>query len=367
MLETAIGKELHAAGIPGVSIAAIDRRGHVEAIAVGMANVRAERRTTPQTAYHLFSGTKLYTATAVLQLVEMGRVALDAPAATYLPDVLGTCRTTVRQLLNHTSGLADTPRAFFAVHAEGEPAPSTAAALRRYRIRPLRPPGKRVEYRNVNFALLGELVSRTSGVPYVEHVTEQILKPLGMPVAFTTTAAMRGDVSTGYVGAWDPLRIVAPWLVPSMSGHLFGARFAGLVEVRSVDLDTAAAGGLVGPVVGFLPFVKAQLGDGRPLLRAETLREMQTLSARGAAGVVARVGTGLGWKIGQVGETRFLNHEGGGPGFASETRLYPAEGLGIVVCMNRWLLSGRSHLVAHRICELLRQMVIHGWKTSRST
>ena len=94
---------------------------------------------------------------------------------------------------------------------------------------------------------------------------------------------------------------------------------------------------------------------------------MQTLCARGAAGVVARMGTGLGWKIGQVGETMFINHEGGGPGFTSETRLYPAEGLGVVVCMNRWLLFGRSHLVAHRICELVRQMFTRGWKSSSST
>ena len=107
----------------------------------------------------------------------------------------------------------------------------------------------------MNFALLGELVSRASGEPYVEYVTEHILKPLEMPVAFTTTAMMRADRSTGYVGAWDPLRIVAPWLVPSMRGRLFGARNGGLVEVRPVDVDTAAAGGLVGSVMGFIPFV----------------------------------------------------------------------------------------------------------------
>ena len=50
----------------------------------------------------------------------------------------------------------------------------------------------------------------------------------------------------------------------------------------------------------------------------------------------------------------FLNHEGGGPGFTSEARIYPATGLGIVLCMNRWMMPTKTHLVAHRLCEIIR-------------
>lgn len=245
-------------------------------------------------------------------------------------------------------------RAFIAVHDEATALPSTAAALRAYRVRMRRPPGKRVEYRNVNYALLGELVSRLSGQPYIEYVAEHVLAPLGMPVSFTATAAMRSDVATGYIGTHEPLRFLAPLLLRQMRGRLFGERVGGLLELRRHDLDTAAIGGLVGSAVAFLPFLRSQLTDGAPVLTESTVRQMQTMSARGAAGIASRVGMGLGWKVGEVDGVAFLNHEGGGPGFTSETRLYPAAGLGIVMCMNRWRPPRRSHLVAHRVCEAIR-------------
>jgi len=353
-LGSIIAAELGAAHIPGCSVGVVDRSGHTNALAVGMADMRCGREATPNSVYHLYSGTKVYTATAVLQLAEAGRLGLDASAATYLPDVMDSCRATVRQLLNHTSGLRDTLRAFLSVHSAGMPPLTTAGALSRYRIRADRAPGERVQYRNINYALLGEIVSRVSAQPFTDYVAEHILARLAMPVMFTTADAMRPNAATGYIGAYEPLRFVAPLLMPAMRGHLFGKRVDGLLEVRPVDLDTAAVGGLVGSVLGFLPFVRAHLHGGGPILHEATVREMQRLSARGAAGIMSRVGMGLGWKIGEVDRVAFLNHEGGGPGFTSETRLYPDVGVGIVVCMNRWIMPRRSHLVAHRICEAIR-------------
>src|SRR5689334_15398150 len=116
-----IAAELRRANIPACSIGIVDRSGHTEPLALGMADVRHARRATPNTAYHLYSGTKLYTATAVMQLVEANRLALDVPAADFVPDILDSSRVTVRQLLNHTSGLADTLRAFLSVHPSGDP------------------------------------------------------------------------------------------------------------------------------------------------------------------------------------------------------------------------------------------------------
>ena len=354
-LEEIVRAELRAANIPGGSVAIVEREGLVTSFGAGFADIRARRAATADTVYHLYSGTKLYTATAVMQLVESGDVSLDAPAADYLPDVLRGTRATVLQLLNHTSGLADTARGFVAVHGERDEPPSTAAALARYRIRQRRAPGERVEYRNVNYALLGEIVSRVSGVPYTTFVDQRILRPLGMPAAFRPTATMRANAATGYMSAWEPLRFLTPLLLPRMRGRLFGARVDGLVELRPIDLDTAAIGGLVGAASSFAPFVRSQLGDGGNIISRDAVARMQALTARGAAGIMSRVGVGIGWKIGDAGDVRFLNHEGGGPGFTSETRLYPDLGIGIVVCMNRWIMPRHSHIVAHRICEAVRR------------
>ena len=239
-----------------------------------------------------------------------------------------------------------------AVHFADEAAPDTAAALGRFRIAARRPPGRRVEYRNVNYALLGEVVSRVSGRPFTSYVRERLLEPLGMKAAFSSRATASAYAATGYMGAWEPARFLFRLRFPKTARRLIRSRIGGLIELAPYDLDTAAIGGLVGPVTGFLPFVLAQLNGGRGILSQASTALMQTLQARGRAGIEARLGVGLGWKIGETAGRRFLNHEGGGAGFTSETRIYPREGLGMVIAMNR-LVGTKSCSLAHRICEAL--------------
>ena len=81
----------------------VDRRDLIWAGAFGYADLEQRRPPTPATAYHLFSGTKLYTATAVMQLVEAGELALDEPVGKYLTGLNGAGQVTLKQLLSHTS------------------------------------------------------------------------------------------------------------------------------------------------------------------------------------------------------------------------------------------------------------------------
>jgi D-alanyl-D-alanine carboxypeptidase len=347
-----VRSELRAAKIPGCSIAVVSREGATWAEGFGYADLRTKRAATPRTAYHLFSGTKLYTATAVMQLVEARKLGLDDPVAAIIPEWAGAGAVTIRQLLTHTSGLKDTLRAFLAVHFEKERAPFTMEALSRYRIAPKRPPGRKVEYRNVNYALLGEVVSRVSGRPFTAYLTDHVLSPLGIKAAFSLTDAMKPDAAVGYMGSWEPMRFLSWLLIPRTARRLFGRRADGLIELNYFDVDTAAIGGLVGPVTAFIPFVHAQLNGGEGVLSEASTRLMQTIAARGRAGIESRVGVGLGWKIGLAGGRTFLNHEGGGAGFTSETRIYPEHGIGMVIAMNRWIQPATS-LTAHRICEAI--------------
>lgn len=348
-----IQAELQAAHIPACSVVVVDRTGIISSGAFGYADLQQQRLATIQTAYHLFSGTKLYTATAVMQLVEAGKLSLADPVGQYLPGLGQADQVTIKQLLSHTSGLKDTLKAFLAVHFEGEAPASTAEALSRYQMKLKRKPGVKVEYGNVNYALLGEVISRVSGQSYRDYVTEHILKPLGMPVAFTLTDAMKVDAATGYMRRWEPMRLFLRFLMPGVSRKLYGHPINGFVPLKNYDLDTAAAGGLVGTAPGFAPFVLAQLNGGAGILTQESCQLMQTMVAPGQAGIASKAGVGLGWKFGQTGEEVFINHEGGGAGFASETRIYPARGIGFVITMNRMSMP-QTYLVAHRICERIK-------------
>ena len=345
-----IQSELQSANIPGCSLVIVDRNGVVSSGAFGYADLQQRRPPTPQTAYHLFSGTKLYTATAVMQLVEAGKLTLDDPLGKHIPGLGRAGHITIKQLLSHTSGLKDTLKAFLAVHFEDEPPITTTEALSRYKISLKREPGVKVEYCNANYALLGEIITRVAGQPYTSYVTEYILQPLKMPVAFILTETMKVDAAIGYMRRWEPIRLLLRLMMPVTSKKMYGDHINGFVALNNYDLDTASIGGLVGSVMGFAPFVIAHLNDGKGILAKDASQLMQTMVARGQAGIASKVGVGLGWKIGQTGEQLFINHEGGGAGFTSETRIYPARGIGIVIAMNRMKMP-QINMVAHRICE----------------
>ncbi|HXV42128.1 MAG TPA: serine hydrolase domain-containing protein [Anaerolineae bacterium] len=358
LLSNFIQSELQSANIPGCSLVIVDRSDIISSGAFGYADIQQRRLATPKTAYHLFSGTKLYTATAVMQLVEAGKLTLDDPLSKYITGLGRAENITIKQLLSHTSGLNDTLKAFLAVHFEDEAPITTTEALNRYQISLKREPGAKVEYGNANYALLGEIITRVAGQPYTSYVTEHILKPLKMPVAFTLTEEMKVDAATGYMRRWEPMRLFLRLMMPGISKKLYAGHINGFVALRNYDLDTAAIGGLVGSVMGFAPFVMAHLNTGAGILIKDSGQLMQTMVARGQAGIASKVGIGLGWKFGQTGEEVFINHEGGGAGFTSETRIYPARGIGLVIAMNRMSMPQTS-MVAHRICEKIVSELTH--------
>jgi CubicO group peptidase (beta-lactamase class C family) len=336
--------------IPGASIAVVDRGGIRWADGFGFADIATSRPARRDTVYHLFSGTKLFTAVAVLQLVERGLLSLDEEIGRRLPEAAHLSGVTVAHLLSHRSGLRDTMRGFLATTFPDAPRPTAEEALRGYRLRAARAPGQRVEYRNVNYALLGVLIERVTGEAFPAYVERHVLRPLGMAGGFTLSGAERERLATGYMERFDPMRAVLHLLHPSVSRRLYAEPTGPLVPLAEYDLSTAAIGGLLGSVEDFARFLHAQLTDGGGVLSSGSLQTMQRMVAEGAAGIESRVGVGLGWKVGRSGDRTFLNHEGAGAGFTSELRLYPNEGIGIAIAMNAMRMP-RTMRLAHRIAE----------------
>jgi CubicO group peptidase (beta-lactamase class C family) len=325
---------LDRAGVPGCVAVVVDRDGERGRYAFGYSDVARRRAATPEDVFHLFSGTKLFTATAVMQQVETGRLELDAPVGRYVPGLPpDVAEVTLTQLLSHRSGLVETLRGLLAVTLPGAPPPSSTEALAHYRLHRARAPGVRVEYRNVNYALLGEVLTRTTGRDYADAVTATVLAPLGMDAGFVWTDALRARAAVGYLGRLDPMRLVLRWLFPRLPAQLYRAKVGRWLALGEYTLSTAAAGGLIGDVPAFARFLVAQLGGGPGILGADATARMQSLVAQGAAGIESRVGVGLGWKHGRSPSGRFLNHEGGGAGFTSELRLVPDRGVGIALAM----------------------------------
>ncbi|NJN18348.1 MAG: beta-lactamase family protein, partial [Oscillochloris sp.] len=154
--------------------------------ASGLAERAAEREMAPDTPVRIASVSKMFTAVVVLQLVEEGRLTLDDPIATWMPDrVPGGDRITVRQLLQHTAGLYDylEDRRLIG-EMQGDPNYEWQPQdLVDYAARFPQRAGGRWDYSSTHYVILGMLVEHVTGQPLAQHVRQRIFDPLGMDQA----------------------------------------------------------------------------------------------------------------------------------------------------------------------------------------
>jgi D-alanyl-D-alanine carboxypeptidase len=180
-----------------------------------LAHVRQEIPMQPQTLVPIGSVSKLFTAVVVLQLVEEGKLDLDGPIGTWLPEIVVFAdRTTVRQVLNHTSGIYDylEDRRFF-TQAYQNPGrawmPAQLVALAE-QVGPSFQPGAAGEwdYSSTNYVILGMLVEQVTGQPLADVMRQRIFEPVGLThTFFAPDAAMEGQLAQGYVDDSDRVNL----------------------------------------------------------------------------------------------------------------------------------------------------------------
>ena len=292
--------------------------------------------------------TKLFTATALMQLRESGLVDLDREVRAYLPDFPlhhpSGREVTVRHLLSHSSGIAN-PIPVSWVHLAEEPEVNLDDFTRRLLARYHRltfEPGSRYAYSNLGYLVLGQVIERTSGQRYTDYIQQHILEVLNMRLTGFSYEHLRDqDVATGYVRSRSMMGILGRFLVDR---RIFGATRNGYTAFHRFLIDGAPYGGLLGPVAEIGNFLKAYLGggtfEGRRLLESSSIAEMlipqrnhrgEELSTSGRE-MSQRIG--LGWHLDGNEERRFCYHLGGGAGYRSELRLYPPLGYGMCVMGN---------------------------------
>src|SRR5215208_8084752 len=185
-----ISTKMKELGIPGAALVIVEGDQIVHLKAYGVADTSGHP-VTPQTPFFTGSTGKSFTALAIMQLVEAGKIKLDAPVQTYLPwfrvaDADASERITVRQLLNQDSGLpqsigqtqlANTDLSDSAIE-------NNVRALANVEL--IAPPGQRYEYSNANYVTLGMLIQAVSGQSYETYIREHIFQPLDMQNSFAS-------------------------------------------------------------------------------------------------------------------------------------------------------------------------------------
>ncbi|WP_271220964.1 serine hydrolase domain-containing protein [Streptosporangium carneum] len=319
-LDRRIPQLLREQKVPGAAVSVVDTSGEVFTGDYGYADLTTRKPIIAGTsAFQTASVAKTFTAAAVMQLVQAGKLDLGAdvngylPANARIPDTYPGQPVTLHHLLTHTAGFADI--------TEGMAAPSAGQVLplgdyvARYRPARIYPPGRFVGYSNYGIDLAGYIVQAVSGQVFEDYMTRNVFAPLRM----TRTAFLRMDQ------ARERLSVPTPYEIADG-------------ENRAVPLwydNGAPSGGAYATVTDMGRFLRALLNDGqldgRRVLTPAGARAM----LRPQAGPRPDLsGAGYGTWQGRGDGPRWMGHSGDESGARTRYALVPAKGMGIYVAVN---------------------------------
>ena len=228
--------------VPGVAIGIVCE-GREFMKGFGVTNVRHPLPVDEKTLFQIGSTTKTFTATAVMRLVEDGKLALDEPIRTYLPDFTMrdpevTARLTMRHLLTHTGGWDGD---FFPDTGNGDDA--LARYVKLMADLPQRTPlGTILSYNNAGFSLAGRVIEVVTGKTYEAALKELVLEPLGLKHSFLfPTDVMTHSFAVGHTTIADKTIVLRPWQLTRANGP---------------------AGGVTASMIDQLRYARFHLGDG---------------------------------------------------------------------------------------------------------
>jgi CubicO group peptidase (beta-lactamase class C family) len=308
-VDSLVANALAEGPVAGMSVAVVRGRDTIVMKGYGFADIENEVPATAQSVYRIGSITKQFTAAAVMQLVEQNKISLNDTIGAYVPQIPASWHgATVRQLLNHTSGIPSYtsagPRWTRRIR-EDLAHDSLLAIVAGDTLDFAR--GAQWRYNNTGYYLLGMLIERIAGRSYADEIAEHFAKPLGL-------------TSTLYCGTQQIIKRRAHGYQEAPGGKLVNA------DVLSMHQPFAA--GALCSTVGDLVAWQRALAAGR-VVKPSSYTAMTT-PIEAAAG--ARYGFGL-FRDTLAGRTR-VHHGGGIHGFTSSLMYFPLDTLSVVVLAN---------------------------------
>ncbi len=317
---------------PSIQYAFFDTDSIIYEMHYGLKNVKANTSLDAATTYHLYSVTKTFTALAVLQLAQAGKVELKRPVVEYLPGFPYDKSITVEQLLSHTSGIPN-PMPLRWIHLATEHAAFDrkkffADVFKKHPTLDF-DPGTDFKYSNLGYVILGDLIERISGQSLEAYIGENIIQRSGISSA---ELGFEIDPTVHAVGYHK-------WL--TLSNAVFGflidkPKFMGKREGKWKPFhrfynNGVAYGGMVGSVSGLIKYAQALITQDSGLLSDEFKKILFTES------IIQNKSTGMSysWFTGSLKGNRYFAHAGGGGGYYVELRVYPDLGVGSVIMYNR--------------------------------
>jgi CubicO group peptidase (beta-lactamase class C family) len=334
-VRAAIRAQLRQRQVPSVTVAVSQGSRIVWEEGFGWANRERMIPASANTMYSLASISKPMTATALMTLVNSGKIDLDKPINDYLGSAklrarIGDAReATVRRVANHSAGLPEHYQFFY----ENEPwrPPSPDETILRYG-NLLSPPGERYRYSNLGYGILSAVIARTSGKTFADYLREEVFLKLGMTRSTVGADEALADVrAIGYGVDGQPI----PLYTTDHDG-------ASAVFASAHDLVRFGMWNL-----------KLHLADQAAILPDSLIDAMHAPTMSEGDGD----GYGVGWETTNLAGYRALVHTGGMPGVATVLRIIPSERIVIVV-----LCNAEDDDLASSIADDIMRVLLPKWK-----
>ena len=311
--------EMQRQQIPGLALLVAREGKIVRAQGYGLANIELQVPVKPETVFQSGSSGKQFTATAVMMLVEEGKIRLDDPVTNYLQDAPESWKqVSIRELLSHTAGFTDYPEKFDFRKDYSE----TELLRIIYGIPLAYRPGTKWSYANLGYATLGIVIHRVTGTFYGDFLQQRIFHPLGMSTArIISEADIIPNRAAGY-------RLVngtfknQDWVAPTVNTTADGSLYFSILDLAKWDAALYT----------------------EKVLKRSTLEQMWT-PAKVSNGTPNSGHYGFGWSIGSTDGHRVIEHGGAWQGFKTHISRYIDDKLTVVVLTN--LDAARPE----RICE----------------
>ncbi|MHC5064100.1 MAG: serine hydrolase [Planctomycetota bacterium] len=316
-LEPALARLVEEQRLPGLAIGVVMDGEIIYAKGFGELSRGSGRPITTRSIFHMASVSKPFTATAAMQLVEAGKFDLDAPTTEYLPYFTladeASKTITIRQALTHTSGFPDVRD-----YEWDKPQYDEAAAERYVRSltgeRLLFEPGARLQYSNMAFDTMGDVIAKASGMSFDDYVQKHILEPLGMKDSSFIHRETPEEHRTQGHSLFHTERIDLP-----------------PCEVYPYNRRHAPSSTLNSNVQDMCRWMLANLNrgelDGKRILEEASYGEMWSRDDDTPQ-------IGLSWFLREFRGEMSVDHSGGDTGFNSFCGLLPSQKLGVVVMVN---------------------------------
>jgi D-alanyl-D-alanine carboxypeptidase len=279
-----------------------------------------------------YSMTKSFTAAAILQLIQAGKIDLDESVCSYFPSIPYGRSMTIRNLLSQTSGIPN-PIPLRWVHSARQHASfdegkALESVLRKYPKLSF-VPGSKYRYSNISYWILGRIVECVTERVFSEYVEDHIFQPLHVSkeqVGFDIPD--QGHHAKGYLGKYTVMNLAKSFLVDP---EFIGEYEDGWLNIRDHYLNGSAFGGLIATAQAIAVFLQDQLSKDSVQFdrNSRMLFFSQQKTTTGEP-----INMTLGWHIENLEAFQYFYKEGGGGGFHAEMRIYPTPQIATVIMVN---------------------------------